>query len=161
MQSVLAGFATIAIIIALGALLAHTRILDAQSQAFGRLTILLRTGPARPPLPGTAIRIVMNEPYGTAAEVPPLQGAEVAMETARPNPVRSRAAVRFTTTSAGPVRLTVFDVLGRQVAVLAEGERASGEHEAALDASRLAPGVYLLVLESGGARAVRPVTIIR
>jgi malonate transporter len=32
-QSVLAGFATIAIIIALGALLAHTRILDAQSQA--------------------------------------------------------------------------------------------------------------------------------
>jgi malonate transporter len=32
-QSVLAGFATIAIIIALGVLLAHTRILDAQSQA--------------------------------------------------------------------------------------------------------------------------------
>src|SRR4051794_28206691 len=32
-QSVLAGFATIAIIIALGALLAHTGILDVQSQA--------------------------------------------------------------------------------------------------------------------------------
>ncbi len=140
---------------------ARANVANATSQAFGRLTILPRTGPARPPQAGTRIRIVTTDDYTTAGEAPPAGTVDLALEAARPNPVRSRATVRFTTAAAGAVRLTLVDVLGRQVAVLAQGERAAGAHEATLDAGRLASGVYLLVLESGGARAVRPVTVIR
>ena len=141
----------------------HTRanVQGAASQAFGRMTILPRTSPARPPQAGTRIRIVTSDDYTTAAEGPPASAAGIEIGAARPNPVHSRAAVRFTTGTVGTVRLSLYDVLGRRVAVLAEGERPAGQHEATLDARRLAPGVYLLVLESGGARAVRPVTVVR
>ncbi len=140
---------------------ARANVASAEAQAFGRLTIIPIEGPARPPQAGTRIRIVTTDDYTTATEAPPAGTVELALEAARPNPVRSRATVRFTTAAAGTVRLTLVDVLGRQVAVLAQGERAAGAHEATLDAGRLASGVYLLVLESGGSRAVRPVTVVR
>ena len=53
------------------------------------------------------------------------------------------------------------DVLGRRVAVLADGPLAAGEHRIALDAARLAAGVYVLVLESGGRRTARTVVVAR
>lgn len=55
--------------------------------------------------------------------------------------------------------MTVLDVLAREVAVLADGERSAGVHEADLDAGRLAPGVYVVRLEAGTETVVRCVTV--
>jgi hypothetical protein len=79
-----------------------------------------------------------------------------------PSPVGAAgAAVRYETPEAGRVRLAVFDVLGREVAVLWDGEQSAGAHEAFLDAGRLAPGVYVVRLEAGDARSTRTVTVVR
>jgi hypothetical protein len=79
-----------------------------------------------------------------------------------PSPVGpSGGRVRYETPEAGRVRLTVSDVLGRQVAVLVDGVQGAGPHSAALDAGRLAPGVYVVRLEAGGSTVVRRVTVAR
>src|SRR5690606_1437056 len=62
----------------------------------------------------------------------------------RPNPVRGGAEVTFEVEAAARVRVAVYDVLGREVAVLADGRFEAGRYEATLDASGLAAGLYLV-----------------
>lgn len=90
----------------------------------------------------------------------PSASAALALVVA-PNPVASGAVVRYETPEAGPVRLAVSDVLGREVAVLWDGAQGAGAHEARLDAGRLAPGVYLVRLSAGASSTVRRVTVAR
>ena len=78
-----------------------------------------------------------------------------------PNPVSSGGVVRVTLPEAGVVRVVVYDVLGRQVAVLADEERAVGEHAVSLGAERFAPGVYVVRVTAGEASVVRRVTVAR
>ena len=70
-----------------------------------------------------------------------------------PNPTAGRATLRYALPEAGTFRLALYDVLGREVGVVAEGEGAAGEAERTLDAQtlRLVPGLYLarLVAEAG------------
>lgn len=45
--------------------------------------------------------------------------------------------------------LKVYDVLGREIATLANEERPAGKHEVNLDASQLASGVYFYRIQAG------------
>ena len=85
--------------------------------------------------------------------------AETAMQSVRPNPSRGEATVAFSLAEAGPARVAIVDVLGREVAVVASGPAEAGLHEAAVRG--LAPGTYLVVLESGGARVTGRLTVVR
>ena len=80
---------------------------------------------------------------------------------AAPNPARGATTLSFTLDRSGPVRLAMFDALGREVAVLADGARAAGQHEARVHAGRLAPGVYLARLTSEGMSMSRGLTVVR
>ena len=75
-----------------------------------------------------------------------------------PNPSRGGATVAFTA-SGGAVRLSVVDMLGREVAVLAEGELAAGAHAARVP--RLASGVYVVRLVSGREAHAERFTVAR
>ena len=88
------------------------------------------------------------------------QGGELLLSLS-PNPVASGGTVRVIMAEAGPVRFALYDVLGRQVGVLAEGTMAAGAHDVALGAERLVPGVYLVRVTAGRASAVRRVTVAR
>lgn len=48
------------------------------------------------------------------------------------------------------VRLAVYDVLGRQVAVLVNGPVQSGSHEITFDGHGLASGIYIYRLDASG-----------
>ena len=78
-----------------------------------------------------------------------------------PNPFRGTSTVRFGLPEAASVRLDVFDVLGRRVAVVTDGTRPAGWHEETIDASGWASGVYFLRLTSGGAVQTRALTVAR
>ena len=69
--------------------------------------------------------------------------------------------VRYELPAAAPVRLAAYDVLGREVAVLASGEQAAGARQATLSGSALAPGLYVLRLEAGGLVATQKLTVTR
>jgi hypothetical protein len=85
----------------------------------------------------------------------------VAIEAVAPNPVTDAASVRFVLPDVGTARLALYDALGREVAVLAEGEYSEGAHTAALGAARLAPGLYVARLTSAYGAAVRRITVVR
>ena len=111
------------------------------------------------PEAGTVVRLVSSA--GLARPVAePEPPATLALDV-RPNPIDHRATVGYRLAEPAAVRLRVVDVLGREVAVLAEGDRAEGEHRAALDAAALAAGVYVVVLDAGRQRAVRTFTVAR
>ena len=66
-----------------------------------------------------------------------------------PNPVAAVAELRFTSDRSAHARLSVFDLLGREVAVLVDRE-VDGAVEAVLDADRLPAGIYVARLVAGG-----------
>ncbi len=73
-----------------------------------------------------------------------------ALEPAYPNPAHSSVAVPFVLPEAADVRVAVYDVLGRQVLVLAERRYGTGRHTARFDGSDLAGGSYLVRVALGG-----------
>jgi hypothetical protein len=83
------------------------------------------------------------------------------LEGAYPNPLSQRAEIRYTLATSTEVRLEVFDVLGRRVALLADGRQPAGAHRAAFDASGLPAGVYVYRLASAGAVATGRLVVNR
>lgn len=81
-----------------------------------------------------------------------------------PNPFNPSTVIRYQVSGAHggtPLRLAVYDVLGREVAVLVDGVMPAGEHLTRFDASRLPSGMYIAVLESGGQRRFRSMMLIK
>jgi len=73
-----------------------------------------------------------------------------------PNPFNPRTALSFTLAEAGPARLAVYDLQGRLVRRLHDGELAAGAHVRTWDGRgdggrRLAGGPYLVRLDASGA----------
>lgn len=66
-----------------------------------------------------------------------------------PNPFRQTATIEYRVQAPGHVRLTVYDVLGRELAVLVDERQSAGSHSAKLDASSWPSGIYLYRLEAG------------
>jgi probable HAF family extracellular repeat protein len=66
-----------------------------------------------------------------------------------PNPFNLSTTIRFSIPHREYVTLKVFDVLGREVATLVDGEMNAGEHSVVLDAMDLPSGVYLFRIQVG------------
>jgi hypothetical protein len=87
---------------------------------------------------------------------------EVTLRPNYPNPVRQATTLRYGLPQAGTVRLAVYDVLGRRVAMLAEGRKqAAGWHRLRWNAERLASGVYFVRLTTDGEQRTRKVVVVR
>jgi hypothetical protein len=67
-----------------------------------------------------------------------------------PNPFNPVVNIRYDLPAAGEVRMSVFDLTGREVANLASGKAAAGSHTVAWDGSNAASGIYLYRVTSAG-----------
>ncbi|MGA9117176.1 MAG: T9SS type A sorting domain-containing protein [Bacteroidota bacterium] len=85
---------------------------------------------------------------GIPAEIPGLP-REPALEHNFPNPFNPSTTIRFRIPSSTRVRLAVYDVLGRQVALPVDGVLQAGTHEVRFDGSSLASGTYFYRLSAG------------
>jgi hypothetical protein len=88
-------------------------------------------------------------------------GEAAGLLPAAPNPFAARTTVGFELAEAGPARLAVYDLLGREVAVLIEGTVEAGRHEAVLDGSTLPSGAYIIRLTAGAATQTQRVSLVR
>ncbi len=97
---------------------------------------------------------------GTHSRPPDSLVNSYALEPAYPNPFNPETVIPLTLPEAGRVTVAVYDVLGRRVAVLADGPYAAGRHTLRLDGRRLASGAYLVraVMEPEAGVAVRAFT---
>jgi len=78
-----------------------------------------------------------------------------------PNPFNSSTTIRFDIGESGHATLTLFDPLGREVAVLVNGVLSAGSHTVSWDASGLASGVYLSRLESGDYSETQKMVLVK
>ena len=98
------------------------------------------------PFSGTDVTRVIDPgggPHGTA------------VVQVSPNPVEGGTRISYELAAPGPVRLQIYDAVGRLVRTLASGTKPAGRHEVTWDrktdhGSQVNAGVYFVRLEQGG-----------
>ncbi len=83
----------------------------------------------------------------TGVEEKPLPTA-FALNQNYPNPFNPTTSITYDLPRSSYVRLTIFDMLGREIATLVDGVREAGRYETELDATTLASGIYMYRLEA-------------
>jgi hypothetical protein len=83
-----------------------------------------------------------------------------------PNPFNQETVIRYRVNAPGAVQITVHDLRGREIARLAGGMQAAGEHSVAWkgtdDAGRPVPGgVYFIRFCAGGAKRVLKALLLK
>ncbi|MEO0742832.1 MAG: T9SS type A sorting domain-containing protein [Bacteroidota bacterium] len=104
----------------------------------------------------TAVVAVASE------ESPPGKPAEAfQLGAPYPNPAGETVTVPLALPEAAEARVIVYDVLGRTVAVLAEGRHDAGTYDLTVATSDLAAGVYVVRAVSESSTAVQTFTVAR
>ena len=78
-----------------------------------------------------------------------------------PNPFNPTTVISYQLPAASDVRLVVYDVLGREVAVLVNERKTPGSYEVKFDGSGLTSGVYLYRLTAGSFVQTRKLLLLR
>jgi hypothetical protein len=78
-----------------------------------------------------------------------------------PNPFNASTAIRFNLEPSMFVNLKVYDILGREVAVLINEVLPVGRHTATFDASHLASGIYIYRLQCGSQIQSRKMVVLK
>jgi hypothetical protein len=94
-------------------------------------------------------RITLDSLCGLSYRLIEFTGAKYALDGNHPNPFNPSTAIDFSIGLDGPVRLSVLDVSGSEVAVLVDGDLAPGSYTATWDASAFPSGLYYCRLTSG------------
>ena len=95
-----------------------------------------------------------------------LPGVGLRLEQNYPNPFNPSTTIRYRLPARSHVRLVVYDVAGRQVAVIEDEVRAAGPHVAHWDGTDrngqpLSTGVYFTRLEAGGQTRVSMMMLVK
>ncbi|MEM1095615.1 MAG: glycoside hydrolase family 2 TIM barrel-domain containing protein [Bacteroidota bacterium] len=130
-------------------------------KGFGVGTVELGGNMQAPAAGAQANYIVLIVPsIRTDAEAEPVL-PDFGLEVPFPNPTATSATLRYQLPRASEASVTVYDLLGRAVATLAEGHHAPGTHTARLDATTLAPGLYLVRLRTPQHQQVQRLLVAR
>ena len=78
-----------------------------------------------------------------------------------PNPFNPVTEIAYDLAKAGRVSLRVFDLLGREVAVLKDGFAEAGSHHVTFDGSGLASGIYFARLDAGKFSQTKKLMLLR
>ena len=78
-----------------------------------------------------------------------------------PNPFNPTTSISFDLPEASAVKLSVFDVLGREVAVLANGKLSAGNHAVSFDAAGFESGMYIYRLETASHTLTKSMVLMK
>ncbi|MEM6647542.1 MAG: T9SS type A sorting domain-containing protein [Bacteroidota bacterium] len=92
----------------------------------------------------------------TESEVPQAYALD-----AYPNPFNPAATITYALPEAAQTTLSVYDLTGRQVAVLVDEMRTAGQHEVTFDATGLPSGVYLYRMQAGAHSSMKSIVLMK
>ena len=104
---------------------------------------------------------------GVVEEGNGLNALSFRLEQNYPNPFNPSTVIRFDVPGgkgnlpASNVKLVVYNLLGREVAVLVNERKAAGTYEVKFDAQGLSSGVYFYRLEAGEAVLTKTMTVLK
>jgi hypothetical protein len=91
----------------------------------------------------------------------PVSALEFALLQNYPNPFNPKTVVSCQWPVASRVKLVLYDMLGREVATLLDGQKEPGTYEVTFDGTGLASGVYLCRLQAGDFVTVRKLVLMK
>jgi hypothetical protein len=106
-----------------------------------------------------------SQPVGNVVSATPSVGAatphEFALHQNYPNPFNPTTQIRFDIAEASYVTLKVFDVMGRELATLVDGNLAANRYEVSFDASALSSGTYFYRLNAGSFTSMNKMLVLK
>lgn len=110
------------------------------------------------PAPAGYYKFTVDAPVFAEGEV---SNYNYSLEQNYPNPFNPRTIIGYQLPVTGKVSLKVFDMLGREVAILVDDIKSQGKHEVVFDASRLSSGVYYYTLSSGDFNSTKKLLLVK
>jgi len=90
-----------------------------------------------------------------------IPAGKYALEQNFPNPFNPISDIGFSISELAWVRVSVFDLMGREVAVLVSERRAPGRYTVRFDATGMSSGVYFCRMTAGNYTAMRKMVLMR
>ena len=119
----------------------------------------LMSGTTGPTLDSVTVALTSTADVGSGGPLAFALGSFV------PNPMRSAGQVEFTLPEGMNARVSVFDLAGREVAVLADGAFPAGRNHASWDGrtarGRASAGLYYVQLSAPGRRVAQRLVVLR
>ncbi|MFA6456836.1 MAG: T9SS type A sorting domain-containing protein [Bacteroidota bacterium] len=84
-----------------------------------------------------------------------------ALDQNYPNPFNPSTTIKYSIPAESRVTLTIFNLLGQEVATVVNENLKAGKYSATFDASRLATGVYIYRLEAGSFTSVKKMMLLK
>jgi hypothetical protein len=78
-----------------------------------------------------------------------------------PNPAKNNMAVRYQLAKDGFVKITIYDVSGREVNNLVNEHQLTGQHVAILDVSGMQEGIYYCTLRTSNGKATNKIMVLK
>lgn len=78
-----------------------------------------------------------------------------------PNPFNASTKIRFNLQKNQRVALTVYDVMGRRIQVLQQGQISAGDHEISWSPGNIPSGVYFVRLEGASHQATKRIVLLK
>ena len=110
---------------------------------------------------GEAVRMAEKMAAGPVSAASDEVPAETALLGNYPNPFNPETTIRYTLEQAGRVRLAAYDLLGREIAILVDGQQAAGEHRIRFKAGTLPGGAYVYRLQTPDKVAAKTMLLVK
>ena len=127
---------------------------------YDRVTLITVHGNPREDQPDLTLNISATQNYGLATgdeELPTV----LALRQNYPNPFNPETVIEYELPQTVHVRLAVYDMTGRTVAVLVDGNRPQGRYTERFNAAGLSTGTYVYRLTAGGESQTQIMTLVR
>ncbi len=109
---------------------------------------------------GVVSRDIVLAEFIDPTDTTPLAGG-FSLDQNHPNPFNPATEFRFSLAESGPVKLSVFDVSGRQVDLLVNGNLPAGDHRIEWRPEGLSSGIYLYRLQYAGEELIKKATLVK
>jgi hypothetical protein len=147
-----------------GSTIPHTIVFDATAVPAGTHNGALQIDSNDPATPSSFVGVVLN--VTPVSGVPGALPVVATLHGAVPNPFNPMAEIRFSLPRAGRVSLRVYDLAGRLVRTLVDGQMGPGHHSERWDGRDdaglgVASGVYYARLVAAQETSIKPMTLVR
>ena len=132
---------------------------NVQNVAYSYDPYILIDNSATPPTV-TVVRRGGEEDVAVAVEPTGIVPTEVVLKANYPNPFAGTTTFEYGIAKAEHVRLAVYDLAGRRIAVLVDEVQTPDTYRVSFDAAGLASGVYVTRLQAGGTVVSRKLTVV-
>ena len=141
----------------------ETQLNDEDQGDGGGRTVSRWWGPSEDPwhnasLFGTAVLVAGT--VGAATEKPAVV-TNFDLSQNYPNPFNPTTSISYSVAQVGQVELTVYDMLGKEIATLVNEVKTAGQHTVSFDGTDLTSGIYFYTLTAGEQRSTNKMMLVK